>query len=405
VVYTKCDGIDGLVDGLIDDPRNCHIDVDKDLAKCPQDSYADYTTQPTNCFTSAQLGALKQIYGGAFTSKGKLVVEGLPPGSETMSGGWSSWFVNKYLGSTSRYSVVGVAFNFLMFDPQRPSFNYLTDWNWNTDPPLMAERDKLFSPAPDLRGFYHHGGKILMYHGWADPSANPLADTLPYYEDVAALMPQTKDFLAYYLVPGMGHCGGGVGCGNVDWLTPLINWVEHDQAPGALQGSSTLTSGPYATRTRPICRYPEVARWEGAGDQNNWLSFSCVPPVEVRLQPETLNLKSKDVFTAFITMPRGFDVRDWHIHDVTCEGASAVKGMASREGYIATFRTRDLREVSPGKAVVLTVKLAFYHDGKDALTQGSDTVRVIREDRDRGHEEWGHNDHHDRGKVAFEQER
>jgi hypothetical protein len=310
--------------------------------------------------------------------------------------------VGNSLKGTQKYGVVGDAFQYIVFETPRPNFEVLRDWNWDTDPQLTVERGNLLDATdPNLSAFYAHKGKLLMFQGFADMSSNPLANSFAYYENVVKVMPQSRDFVAYYMVPGMGHCSGGIGCDKVDWFTPMVNWVEKGIEPGALIGA-TSTGTP---RTRPICRYPEVARYSGSGSIDDAASFMCVPPVEVRLEPETLNLKSKDVFTAFITMPRGFDVRDWHIHDVTCEGASAVKGMAFREGYIATFRTRDLKEVSLEKAVVLTVKLAFYHDGKDALTQGSDTVRVIREDRDRGHEEWGHNDHHNRGKVALEWER
>ncbi|MEO0249585.1 MAG: tannase/feruloyl esterase family alpha/beta hydrolase [candidate division WOR-3 bacterium] len=379
VVYNKCDGMDGLVDGIIDDPRKCHLDVDKDLAKCPLDNYSPYTSQPTDCFTSAQLGALKQIYAGGFTSTGELVVEGTQTSAEAFSGGWNNWLVATSIQATSRYRVGGDTFNFLLFDPPQPDFDALADWNWDTSPALAAEGGKLFNATnPDLWAFYNNGGKIIMYHGWADVSANPLVNTLPYYESVLATMPQAREFLAYYLVPGMGHCSGGVGCGNVDWFSPLVNWVEKGQAPGPLKGSSTLTSGPYKERTRPICRYPEVARWDGVGDQNDWLSFSCVPPIQVRIEPETLNLKSKGEFTAFITLPEGYDVRDWNIHDVSCEGAAAVKSMVAGNAFIAKFKREDLKNVFPGEAVLLTVKLSFFQAGKKALTQGSDTVRVIK---------------------------
>ncbi len=182
-------------------------------------------------------------------------------------------------------------------------------------------------------------------------------NSLPYYEKVLEVMPQARDFVAYYPVPGMGHCGGGVGCGNVDWFTPLVNWVEKGIEPGALEGMST--NSLYPTRTRPICRYPEVARWDGTDSQNDWTSFSCVPPIEVRIEPEILDLDSRGEFTAIITVPKGFDVRDWHIHDVLCEGASAVEGRVFWDAYIAKFRTRDLKERSPGQSSHAGGKLSF----------------------------------------------
>jgi hypothetical protein len=277
VVYNKCDGIDGLVDGIINDPRKCHLDVDNDLTQCQYPSYSPGTAQPANCFTSAQLAALKQIYAGGFTSTGELVVPGTQTSAEAMSGGWSPWLVANTLGGTTRSSVVGDAFKYLFFPTPQPSFNYLTDWSWDDDPPQSAATGQLFDATnPDLSDFFHHGGKIIMYHGWADVSANPLANTLPYYEDVLDLLPQAKAFFAYYLVPGMGHCGGGAGCGNVDWLTPLINWVENGEQPHTLTGLST--NPLYLSRTRPICRYPQVEKYKGHGDINDAKNFVCVDP-------------------------------------------------------------------------------------------------------------------------------
>jgi hypothetical protein len=277
VVYNKCDGMDGLVDGLINDPRKCHLDVDNDLAKCPANSYADPATQPTNCFTPAQLGALKQIYAGGFTSTGEMVVPGTQTSAEAMSGGWGQWLVGNTLGGTSRSSVVGDAFKFLFFPTPQPTFNYLTQWSWDVHPPQsVAKGDLLDATNPDLLDFFRHGGKMLMYHGWADVSANPLANTLPYYEKVLDLLPQTRASLAYYLVPGLGHCSGGVGCGNVDWLTPLVEWVEKGAQPHTLIGLST--NPLYPDRTRPICRYPQVEKYNGHGDINDAENFTCVAP-------------------------------------------------------------------------------------------------------------------------------
>ncbi len=91
-----------------------------------------------------------------------------------------------------------------------------------------------------------------------------------------------------------------------------------------------------------------------------------------------MSLKSKGVFTAFINVPRDYRMRDWDLQDVTCEGASAKLGFAVGNIYTATFRTKDLKNVTPGKSVTFTVKGKFQKDGKDALVQASDTVRVIK---------------------------
>ena len=133
-------------------------------------------------------------------------------------------------------------------------------------------------------------------------------------------------------------------------------------------------------RTRPLCPYPEVARYSGKGSIEDAANFTCVPPVEVRFEPDTLNLKSKGVFTAFITVPEEYDLRDWGISDLSCEGAPEIKSVVSEDGrtYIAKFGRQDLKNVAPGEEVTFTVKGAFEKNGNQALFQVSDTIRVVK---------------------------
>ena len=274
VVYSKCDGIDGVLDGLIDDPRKCHINTETDLAHCPQETYTPFTTQPNNCFTSAQRIAIKQIYAGGFTSKGKLVVPGPLPGSEGYVGGWNSWLASSRLRATADFAIVGDAFNYLMFDTPDPNYDLFTQWNWDTSPAQTVDRGMLFDATDtDLSHFARHGGKLMMYHGWADVISNPQVNSLTYYQDLTSEMPFSKSFVAFYMIPGMGHCGGGVSgsCNQIDWVTPLVNWVEKGIEPHALQGATAD-----GTRTRPVCRYPAFERYKGHGDINAAANFTCV---------------------------------------------------------------------------------------------------------------------------------
>jgi hypothetical protein len=129
-----------------------------------------------------------------------------------------------------------------------------------------------------------------------------------------------------------------------------------------------------------------VARYTGpvdgsgkpTGDIEAAANFVCVPPIEVRIEPDTLNLKSKGELTAFITVPEGYRLRDWKIGNLTLEGAPAVKGMLVHNTYIAEFKRQDLKSVTPGPKVTLTVKGTFKHEGKLAQIQASDTVRVMK---------------------------
>jgi hypothetical protein len=165
----------------------------------------------------------------------------------------------------------------------------------------------------------------------------------------------------------------------------LVDWVENDIEPHELIGSraANVDKNPWYTdwtdpRTRPICPYPEVARYSGTGSIEDAANFMCVPPIDVRIKPETLNLKRKGVFTASIIVPPDYHMRDWNLQDITCEGASARFGFALGNVYYATFFTQDLQNVSPGRSVTFTVKGKFQRSGQDALVQASDRVRVIK---------------------------
>jgi len=271
-VYKKCDGVDGLQDGLITDPRRCDFDPLKDLDRCLIEA------EGRDCFTWAQLQGLKKVYDGVRNSKGGLLYPGQPPGAEIAVNGRSGW-----MGSIGGDGGMGLVFGestmrFLAFEPQRGK-----DWNWkqfnfDTDPPQMAAFSKMIDAInPDLSKVKKRGGKIIHYHGWADALVNPQM-SVDYYESALKKMgdKQTKEFYKLYLVPGMFHCAGGVGCDRADWFTPLVEWVEKGVAPGALNGSR-VEKGE-TVRTRPLCAYPEIARYNGQGDINKAENFTCATP-------------------------------------------------------------------------------------------------------------------------------
>jgi hypothetical protein len=233
-----------------------------------------------------------------------------------------------------------------------------------------------------LEPLYERGGKIIQHHGWSDALVSALGGSSQFYEEVMKIMgaERTKSFYKLYLVPGAGHCGGGIGCYPTSGFQALVDWVENNIEPGALIGtraSDTDLNWPEA-RNRPICPYPEVARWNGTGSIEEADSFMCVPPIYVRIKPEVLNLKRKGVFTAFITMPHDYRMKDWNLQDLTCEGAPVKFGFAFKNVYVAKFATQDMQNVTPGESVTLTVKGEFYKDGVKALVQASDAIRVIK---------------------------
>jgi feruloyl esterase len=165
---------------------------------------------------------------------------------------------------------------FLAFEPQRGK-----NWSWkqfvfDADPPQMKSFSEMIDATnPDLSILKKRGGKIIHYHGWADALVNSQM-SVEYYESVMKKMgaKETKEFYKLYMIPGMFHCGGGVGCDRVDWFAPLVNWVEKGVAPDVLTGSRVEKGA--TTMTRPHCAYPEVAKYKGSGDPNKAESFTCI---------------------------------------------------------------------------------------------------------------------------------
>jgi feruloyl esterase len=253
--YEKCDAVDGLKDGLVENPLKCGFDPSKDLERCAGDSDA-----PT-CFTGPQIEALKKIYDGVRDSSGKLLYPGMPPGGDGSAAGG--------------FQLADTFMKYMAFDPPPgPTWDYHS-FNVDMDVPRMASTALAINATiADLTAVKMRGGKIVHYHGWADPGVSPKM-SLNYFDAAKKTMgeKETTDFYRFFPVPGMFHCGGGPGCGNVDWLTAVVNWVEKGTAPSMLVGAH-IEAGK-TTRTRPICAYPMEARYKGAGSIDAAESFSC----------------------------------------------------------------------------------------------------------------------------------
>ena len=273
-VYERCDAIDGLRDGLLDDPRTCDFDPARDLPRCEG-------TQSEGCFGEAEIDALAKIYGGV-TSRGELLFPGLPFGAEAApstgrnrSSGWNGWIVNG--DGPSRQQVFAETFlRYMAFEPDEPDFDWRS-FDFDSDPHRMDFiRSILDATDPDLTRFRDAGGKMLMYFGWADTALNPLMG-VNYYESAQQVTGErTRDFFRLFMVPGMFHCGGGLGVSRADYLGPLVEWVESGSAPSRIVGARVV--GAATEMTRPLCPYPEVARYDGSGDPDSEDSFACVEP-------------------------------------------------------------------------------------------------------------------------------
>jgi hypothetical protein len=209
-----------------------------------------------------------------------------------------------------------------------------------------------------------------------------------YYDKVLKFMGEraTNDFYKLYMIPGLNHCGGGLGCANdVGMFDALVNWVENKVEPDVIIGArAEYPPTGMSARARPLCPYPGVARYLGAGSIDDAVNFTCVKTIQahVRIEPETLKLGSGGTFTAFITFPHQ---HDWQVTSAVCEGAPAVKLTRQGHSYKATFNKQDLKGITVGDAVTFTVTLFAEQKGhhcehrdKDEIAfEGSDTVKVV----------------------------
>ncbi len=236
-VYAQCDARDGLKDGLIDDPRRCDFKPARDLPRCAEGS------DQADCFTASQIASLERVYGDVI-SNGKRFFPGWPVGAEVAGpNGQSGWIGQVIPAENGRSAWSSYGFNFQRYmvpwvksagseiDPARA----FSQFNIDKDPPRLEELHQILDANdPDLSAFQKHGGKIVMYFGWADPQLNARMG-VEYYEKVSETMgPSTNEFFRLFMVPGMFHCGGGVGTSRFYMTTTLLKWVEEDIAPGRI---------------------------------------------------------------------------------------------------------------------------------------------------------------------------
>jgi feruloyl esterase len=278
-VMAKCDAIDGLKDGLIDDPRKCNFDPVRDVPACS--AGAD---QP-DCLTPAQAAAIAKVYGGPI-SNGKPFFPGYMPGSEAVmtglfGGGSGSGWMNVIVaaqpdGKPADFNLAENTMRYLIHTPPKTDYDYKT-FDFDRDIHLLDNWSKQADAKnPDLNKFRSRGGKLLMTYGWADSILQPMAGVNYYEQAVAKNGPDTSAFFRLFMVPGMAHCGGGIGPDRHDPMTAMINWVEKGQAPSSMVASRVVNNE--VVRTRPLCPYPQVASYSGQGSIDDAANFRCVAP-------------------------------------------------------------------------------------------------------------------------------
>jgi feruloyl esterase len=261
-----CDALDGVKDKLITNPMACKFDPV--VLQCEAGDDA-------SCLTSKQVATAKTIYSAAKNSKGELIFPAYAYGSES---------INNLLRGIVALGTnqPDVAKDAVPGDLQLGTFRYLAhqdaNWDWktfniDTDPALAKKMGGFIDAVEtDMSAFKNRGGKLLLYHGWADPAIQP-EHTINYYNSVLAKMNRNQsEWMELFMVPGMGHCSGGAGPNQIDWMAALESWREKGETPTSIIGKGKIDELPM---TRPICPHPQVATYKGSGDIKDAANFAC----------------------------------------------------------------------------------------------------------------------------------
>jgi Tannase and feruloyl esterase len=283
-VRAACDAADGVTDGVINDPRQCHFKPATLICK---------GAESDACLTAKQAHTLEVLYGGLHDAAGKLIFPGYLPGAEQGAGGWGTWITGPAPGTSAMYVISTNYFINMVYEEK--------DWDYKNaviadayKAALEKTSQMLDATDPNLKPFAARGGKLILYHGWNDPGISPL-NTINYYNDVRKAVGSSSadSFVRLFMIPGMQHCLTGPGATSLDqWDMPMAGvpddaqhdvylaleaWVEKGSAPESMIAAKyDLTADPPKLQmTRPICAYPKAAKYKGRGDTKNAANFTC----------------------------------------------------------------------------------------------------------------------------------
>jgi len=253
-VLDACDRLDGVEDGVLEDPSRCHFDPK--VIECK-------AADSTDCLTAAQVEAARKIYAPSTNPRtGQKLYPGLAPGSEA---GWRTW------GGPQPLSIAGDYFRFVLF--QNPNWDFRTlNFDQDIARAEQLEGSRLNATNPNLRPFFTHGGKLIQYHGWSDPQISP-GNSVEYFASVRKQLGDVQEWYRLFMVPGMAHCGGGDGTSTFDMMAALQRWVEEQHPPDRIE-ASRVRNGK-SDRTRPLCPYPQTAVYKGSGSTDDGANFTC----------------------------------------------------------------------------------------------------------------------------------
>ena len=266
-VLNACDALDGVKDGVIENPGMCKFDYAK-LACKGGDS--------RDCLTKGQIESAKAMTSPLKDPKaGKVIYEGhLMPGSEL------SWGT---LGGPQPLGLAISGMQNIVFQDRKWDYHSL-NISADLDRATKSDNGAFRTDDANLKPFFDHGGKLLMYHGWSDPQVNPLNGVI-YYNNVLKTVGMQKagNSIELFMVPGMNHCSGGPGTDSFDKVKVLEQWVEQGRKPAQIIAAH-LTNGK-VDKTRPLCPFPQTAKYKGTGDANDAANFSCVAETSNAVNP------------------------------------------------------------------------------------------------------------------------
>jgi feruloyl esterase len=254
-VLNACDALDGLQDGLIDDPRACRFDPA--VRQCTGADNA-------SCLTAPQVKTARAVLSPVTTSDGTQVFPRLTPGTELRWG--------RLIGGPEPADLFEDYFRYVLH--QDPGWRW-RNFDLDRDAALAARSAALIEPDPDLRAFTAGGGKLLLYQGWADQQVAPEA-VIEYFDAVRTTPVDRSSSVRLFMAPGMAHCSGGEGPNVFDKIDVLERWNEQGIAPDRIVAVHK-TNGK-EDRSRPLCPYPQVARYNGKGSIDADTSFTCQAP-------------------------------------------------------------------------------------------------------------------------------
>jgi feruloyl esterase len=257
-VLAACDALDGVEDSVLENPRRCNFDLK--ILECKGADSPD-------CLTAPQVEAARKIYSPSINPRTKQVLyPGLERGSEL---GWATW------GGAQPLSIGLDYFKYVVFE--NPNWDFRTlDFDADVARAEKLDGARINATDPNLRPFFARGGKLIQYHGWNDPQISP-GNSVDYYNSVLDALGgagKVQGGYRLFMVPGMGHCGGGEGTSTFDMVSALEQWVEEKKPPTRIIASRNRNDGK-VDRTRPLCPYPQIAVYNGTGSTDDAANFVC----------------------------------------------------------------------------------------------------------------------------------